>query len=401
MNLLERYILGRATFAFLAVLLSLSGVIWIIQVLTKIDIVSSNGQTLFAYFSITLLAVPGLLLAIIPIALLLSAAHTINTLNANSELVIITASGASNKIIVKPFIILALISSIFAGSVGHFIMPKSLTLLQKFMSEMNADLISLVVREGEFNQVESGLMFHIARRNADGTLGGILVVDTREEGKENLYIARKGVVVRSNSGNFLQLRDGQIQQKSTDTKSDKASTIKFTSYAIDMASITNKKKSGSWRPKEFTTTDLFNPDPNNSYYKKWPRKFTIEIHERFSEMLWPFANVIMLLAFAGQARSSRQGHGSAIFTASMILIALRGGSFGAQNYANSNTAGLYLMYLLPFFGILYGGWYIAHNQQASVPAILRPAVTAYSVWVEKTRKKWFDTYLLMRKRFAF
>lgn len=399
MNILERYIFGKAMFAFLAVLLSLSGVIWIIQVLTRIDIVSSNGQTLLAYFSITLLAVPGLLLAIIPIALLLSAAHTINSLNANSELVVITASGASNKIIVKPFIVLALISSIVAGSVGHFIMPKSLTLLKSFMSDMNADLISLVVREGEFNQVESGLMFHIARRNADGSLGGILVVDSREEGKENTYIARKGIVVRSTDGNFLQLRDGQIQQKTIET--GQVSTVKFTSYAIDMASITNRKTSKNHRPKEFVTSELFNPDPNNTYFKKRPQKFIIEIHERFSEMLWPFANVIMLLAFAGQARSSRQGHGSAIFTASMILIALRGASFGAQNYANSNISGIYFMYLLPISGIVYGAWYIAQNQLASIPKPLRPVVTAYSRWSEKVWKKWYDAFLILRKRIAF
>lgn len=400
MNLLERYIFGKAMFAFLAVLLSLSGVIWIIQVLTRIDIVSSNGQTLLAYFSITLLAVPGLLLAIIPIALLISAAHTINGLNANSELVVVTAAGASNKIIVKPFLILALISSIVAGGVGHYVMPTSLSYMKKFMSEMNADLISLVVREGEFNNVESGLMFHIARRNSDGSLGGILVVDNREEGKENTYIARKGIVVRSSDGNFLQLRDGQIQQKTT--KTGQSSTVKFSSYAIDMASITNKKTSSkSYLPKEIVTSELFNPDPSNGYYRKRPHKFRIEIHERFSEMFWPFANVIMLLAFAGQARSSRQGHGSAIFTASVILITLRGGSLAAQNFANSNIVGIYFMYLLPVIGILYGTWYIAQNQQASIPKPLRPAVEAYSIWAEKTRKQWYESYIGFRRRISF
>ncbi|MFK7901841.1 MAG: LptF/LptG family permease, partial [Nitratireductor sp.] len=170
MKLLERYIFSKAIFAFLAVLFSLSGVIWIIQALTKIDVISSNGQSLLTYFTITFLAVPGLLLAIIPIALLISTGHTINAMNTNSELVVITASGASNKIVVKPFLIIALICSLGAGMVGHFVMPLSLTKLKNIVSSMNADLISLVVREGEFNNVESGLMFHIARRNADGTL---------------------------------------------------------------------------------------------------------------------------------------------------------------------------------------------------------------------------------------
>ncbi|MBL1406913.1 MAG: hypothetical protein COC17_04515 [Hyphomicrobiales bacterium] len=399
MNILERYVFGKAMFAFLAVLISLSGVIWIIQVLTRIDIVSTNGQTLLAYFSITLLAVPGLLLAIIPMALLMSAANVINSLNANTELVVVAASGGSNKIIVKPFLILALICSIVSGSVGHFIMPISMTALKGLVSNMNADLISLVIKEGEFNHVESGLMFHIARRNSDNSLGGILIVDNREDNSETTYIARKGIIIKTNDGNFIQLRDGQINQ--TNLNSGQSSTVKFSSYAIELSSISNRKKIGSVKPSEFITPDLFNPDPNNTYLKKLPNSFIIEIHERFLEMIWPFANVIVLLAFAGQARSNRQGHGNSIFVASLLLISLRGASFGAQNYANSNIAGVYVMYLLPLTGIVYGLWYLAQNQLASIPKPLRPAVTAYSIWAENTRKKWYDCYIALRRRMAF
>lgn len=399
MKLIERYIFGKALFAFLAVLVSLSGVIWIIQVLTRIDIVSTNGQTLLAYFSITLLAVPGLLLAIIPMALLISAVNVINSLNANTELVVVAASGASNKIIVKPFFILALICSLVSGSVGHFIMPISMTALKGLVSNMNADLISLVIKEGEFNHVESGLMFHIARRNDDNSLGGILIVDNREENSESTYIARKGIIIRANDGNFIQLRDGQINQ--TNLKTGQSSTVKFSSYAIELESISNRKKVESVKPSEFITPDLFNPDPNNTYLKKTPNSFVIEIHERFLEMVWPFANIIVLLAFAGQARSNRQGHGNSILAASILLIGLRGASFGAQNFANSNVAGIYLMYLLPFSGIAYGLWYLAQNQLVSIPKPLRPTVTAYSIWAENTRKKWYDSYIALRRRMAF
>lgn len=398
MNILERYIFKRAMVAVFAVLVSLSGVIWIIQALTKVDIFSSNGQSLYAYFFITLLVVPGLLLAIIPIALLIATAHTVNGLNTNSELVIISASGASNRIIVKPFIIIALICSLAAGFVGHFGMPWSFHKLRQFTVQMNADLLSVIVREGAFNEVEKGLTFHIAKRNLDGTLGGILVSDSREKDKQNIFVARHGVILRDGDDNLLQLRDGEIHQK--DLTSNETSIIRFTSYAIDMATFTAREKSSKWKPVERTTAELFNSKADYYYSKARPWAISIEIHERFSEMFWPFANVLVILAFAGQAKSSRQGYGSAIFTASVFLLVLRGFSFGAQNSAESNLSMVYFMYVIPGFAIAFAGWYLFRNQQVAMPALLKPVFDRYTLWSEQTRKKWMDSYIAFRRRLA-
>ena len=83
MKLIERYIFTRACLASLLVLGSLLGVVWVVQALRQVDVITANSQSIFTYLSITTLAVPGLILAIIPIALLLAAIFTINTLNSN------------------------------------------------------------------------------------------------------------------------------------------------------------------------------------------------------------------------------------------------------------------------------------------------------------------------------
>lgn len=397
MNLLERYIFKRAFFAFAAVLISLAGVIWIIQALTKVDIFSTNGQSLLTYFTITLLIVPGLLAAIIPIALLISTANSVNAFNANSELVIISAAGASNKLVAKPFLILALICSLAAGAVGNFVMPWSLSKLKQMTSEMNADLLSIVVREGAFSEVETGLMFHIAKRNPDGSLGGILVSDTREDGKENLYLAQQGIIVRTERDNLLQLKNGEIHQK--DIKTNQTSIIRFTSYLIDMSTFGGPKTIGTKRPKERYTTALINVDPNDSYYKKNPNAFTIEIHERMLELFWPFANVLVLLAFAGQAKSSRQGHGSSLFTASMILVGLRAAAFAAENSANTNINAIYIMYLLPISGIIFGLIYLILNKQAEMPRVLQPYATAFGEMHQRNMQRWANIFSTTRRLF--
>ena len=119
MKLIERYIFFKAGEVTLIILVALVGVVWIVQALREIDIITSNGQTITTYLTITLLVVPNLALAIIPVALMLAAINTINSLNSNSELVVVSASGCSNWTIAKPLLILALLCSLFTLSLIH------------------------------------------------------------------------------------------------------------------------------------------------------------------------------------------------------------------------------------------------------------------------------------------
>lgn len=400
MNLLERYIFKRAAIATLAVLLALAGVVWIVQALGKIDIITTQGQSLKSYFMLTTLVIPMLFLAVIPVALLLGTVFTVNTLNGNSELVVMNASGASNRIIVKPFLVLALICSLFTGFVGHFVIAWSLTALKDYTREMKADLVSLIIKEGEFNTVEDGITFHIADRLPDGRLGGILISDQREEGKRLTYLAREGVLSRSNDEAILLLRDGEIHQKNAGQSS--ASVIRYESYAFDLNSLSGREAGGGGtpRPKERITPELLFPDPDDKYLKEHPELFTSEIHQRFSEMLWPFAYVIVMLAFCGQARSSRQNYGSAVGMGMISLVVLRGLAFGAASTIKADESAAVWLYVLPLAAIGFGGTYLYQNRLVAMPVRLQPVWDRWSMAVSEMHERNMHRYLAFRRRLA-
>lgn len=396
MKLLEWYIFRKVAYAALVTLIALAGVIWIIQVFQRIDLVTSNGQSVWAYFKVTFLAIPGLLLAIIPIALLIASANTINYLNSNSELVVINASGASNRVIVKPFLVLTLVFSVFTGLVGHFIMPLATTQLRAETSSKNADLINVIIQEGVFSRMERGLMVHIKARNPDGSLSGLLIADDREPENSMLYIAKRGIVAKQGERSLLLLEDGEIQQ---DNKKDGSSSIiRFQSYIIDLASMGSKKSELKRRAKARTTWELINFDPDDPVYKKSPDDFTVEIHERFSEMLWPFANVLVILAFTGQARSSRQGHSNAITVATTLLLLTRGAAFGFQNAADANLLLLAMLYVLPLLAIAFACWFLWQNRLAALPAFMQAHVDALSQKAGESFSAWQERYVAWQRR---
>lgn len=397
-NLIERYIFGKALLTTMMTLGSLAGVVWIVQALRKLDIITSKGAAVLMYLQLTVLAVPMLILAIIPIALLIATIYTVNSLNSNSELVVINASGASNWVLVKPLLTLALICSLFVGFVGHFVIAWSLVNLKTKAAEMQADLVSIVIQEGAFNQIESGLTFHIARRDAGGLLAGILISDERDKNLSIVYTAREGVVTKINNSSAILLKDGEIHQRNH--KDGTVTIIKYQSYNFDLSTFSGKTKKFTLRPKERTTLALLNPDPNDHFYKKSPGLYRAAIHERFSEMLWPFTNVILILAFAGQACSTRQSYGSSIMAAVTTTMILRGFAFSGVSSLKSDPNAVYVVYALPMLGILFGGWFLIRNQPVALPKPVAHWITKRQIWANAQIEVLYGNYVEFRRKRA-
>ena len=95
MGSFDRYIFRTTFGAFLLVLVSLTTVIWLTHALREIDLMTNQRQTVLTFLGITSLLIPMLVLIIAPIALVIAVGHTLNRLNTDSEIVVMSASGMS------------------------------------------------------------------------------------------------------------------------------------------------------------------------------------------------------------------------------------------------------------------------------------------------------------------
>ncbi|MCB2049339.1 MAG: LptF/LptG family permease, partial [Novosphingobium sp.] len=227
-------------------------------------------------------------------------------------------------------------------------------------------------------------------------LSGLLISDQRDPNKSVIFTASKGFVQRKDDGAFLLLRDGEIQQR--DTESGNLTVIKYDSYVFDLSTFARKTELGDLRPKERTTPQLLNPDPDDPYYKSRPGLYRSQIHERFSEMLWPFAYVIVMLAFAGQARSSRQGYGSAIGAGMLVVTALRGFAFSAVSATKGDSTMVWLVYALPLIGIVIGSVFLVTNKPVALPRTAQERIDASNAAFKRRVLAIFERYLGWRRR---
>jgi len=107
MMLFGRYMFRQVTNAFLVILLTLTIVVWLATALKELNLITSQGQGIVLFFQMTMLSLPSLMALIAPNAMLMAALYTLDRMNGDSELIVITASGAPVWRIGAPLLALA------------------------------------------------------------------------------------------------------------------------------------------------------------------------------------------------------------------------------------------------------------------------------------------------------
>ena len=365
MNLIETYIFKRMFGAFILVLVTLSITVWMTQALRAFDLVTGQGQSIGTFFRVTALLLPGLATIVTPIAVLIAVIYAFNSLNLDSELVVINASGARQMTLLKPVFVMGVISAIFMALMTLYLTPLSLRQWRTMVTEVRADVITTILEEGKFMKVSDGLTFHLRHRAPDGTMEGIFVSDDSPADTTITYLAENGVILDNPVGTFLIMRDGTIQRRN---KTDGAiSMIEFSSYAFDLSTFASRANVPAIKPVERETTYLLRPNPEDRYFQKNPDEFTLELHNRLSAPLYAFIFAILPLAFFSQAESTRNGRGLTILAAVGLAFTIRVSGFYLGRVEVLNDFAIPFLYLLPVCASLAAAILILRGIQMRVP----------------------------------
>lgn len=393
MTIFSRYVFRQTTSALLLVLLSLTGIVWISLALRELNVVTSNGQSALTLIKMTTLGLPSFVATITPFALLITTIHTLNRLNSDSEIIVLTASGATAWTITKPLVVLATIVMIFVAFINHLAAPWSYRQLRDIVLQVRTDLLTQVIQPGRFSSPEKGLTFHIRERSLDGTLHGLVMHDARKDEETQSYLAEKGVMVEDKGGTYLFMMDGHILRRSGGPENP-TQIIAFDKYAVDLDSFEKREEGGQpelkareryfnellEKPatppdadataanastasgKDQDKADKGKADKDKSEKDKKAAKakskdsdegrLRSELHERFSSILYPLAFVLMAIAVVGQAQSTRQNRNVRMGMCFLAGVGIRLVGMALNNVVTMNAAAVPALYLVPAIAIV-------------------------------------------------
>ena len=357
MTLFSRYMFRQAANAFVVILVTLTIVVWLATVLKELNLITSRGQGMLLFLQMTLLSLPSLMALIAPNAMLMAALYTLDRMNGDSELIVMTASGAQIWRIGAPLLALASLVSIAILIANLYLTPASMRALRDFVTQVRADLISQVLEPGRFSSPEKGMTFHIRDRSLNGDLLGLLVHDERDGKQVMSYLAERGRIVTNDDGAYLVMFDGYVQRYNEANPDKDVQIVAFDQNMLDLSEFSAEDvASKEFRPREQYIGDLMNPDMNDKTIQRNYGQLRSELHNRLATPLYPLVFAFIAIALLAHARTTREGRWGQILAALGIALGLRIAGLTAGNLVLINGWAVMLVYAVPIGAILVAAW---------------------------------------------
>ncbi|MEB2846163.1 LptF/LptG family permease [Rhizobiales bacterium RZME27] len=369
MKLIEFYILRRTFQMFLATLLPILAIIWTIQVLGRINLVTDTGQSIGSFATLASFILPTIIPVVMPFALVIGITQTLNAMNNDSELPVIDAAGSPRSVLYKPVLLLATLTALFSFVITNFIEPPARVKAREMVAEAYADLLGSVIEEKTFRSIEKGLYVQISERHSGRILLGLFLVDYRDPNFEMIYYAREGSI--DDAGTTLTMRNGEVHRKTPDGR---VSVIKFVSYAFDLSSMAESTGRAPVYAGDRNLDFLLKPDPTDKHYMESPGNFHSELHRRLSDWIYPLSYALIALVIVGGARSHRRARLHPMVLALIIAFAMRWLGFSLTNLAKNTNANMWMIYAPAVVPGLFAIYLLLSQRQMKLPNAWNDAV---------------------------
>jgi lipopolysaccharide export system permease protein len=368
------YIFRATLGAFLVICVSVTALMWITQALRDIDLMTNQGQNIFVFVGITGLIIPLLVLLIAPIALMIAAAHVLNKLGNDSELIVMNAAGMPPWVLFRPFLAVGIVVSLLVAAISIYVSPWGLRELRRWATEVRADFVGNIVQPGRFTKLEERLTLHIRERQPNGRLLGIFIDDQRDPKERASILAEQGDLVKNERGLFLVLENGSVQRHEVGQRDP--TLVLFDSYGFDLSSLSSGPQSVRYSVRERYLWELFDPTRTDVDFSDQPDQVRAEFHDRITAPLYPLAFVVLTFAYLGAPRTTRQSRTVSLLGAIGLVAALRGLGFVGMIAGVHTPAALLLPYLALIATFVLGYLAISRGVIIEPPTFVTNAIAA-------------------------
>jgi len=300
---------------FTVTLFAFAAVIWTIQAVNFLDLVTDDGHAFRTYFFYSFLTTPKILTKLIPLSFLIASILTILKLEKDNELIILWTSGLNKIYIVNLFFCMSLIIMMLQILMTTIITPNSLNHSRSLLKEAKLQFIPSLLKEKQFNDTVKGLTVFVDKKNENGIYENIFI---RDDGKVLSQISSSSSTIFAKSGYVTQdeknlvLMNGNIQKQDP---GNAVKIIKFDKTILNLSELTTKSTKET-KIQETPTLSIINCMLNNyqgvarncNQSEKSIRDTKIEINKRFGMPIFvPLISLITCFLFVSRKEEKFSG----------------------------------------------------------------------------------------------
>jgi lipopolysaccharide export system permease protein len=348
---LFRYIFMETGRPFLFFVGALAAVVWLSQSLRYVSVIVDQRQSAGTFLYLIVLMLPSLMIFTLPVALLLATCYALYRMQTDSELIVMSASGRSRYAVAWPLVALAAIACVAHFAVNLYLMPLGQRTLKDRMFEIRGDLITNLLREGQFTTPSDGLTVYVRERDSGGAAKGILVHDNRDAAKPVTYLAESGQIITSEAGPRFVLNTGNVQRVEGPGR---IQSLTFDRYVIDLAPFQKEERDMARGSQERYLGELFDPPDRATLPERRLGILRAEAHERLSSPFYAFVFVLIAAAAILSTGSARRSVALRITLAAFVCLGFRLAGMASEGLVSRNPSLWFVLYLVPALGILTG-----------------------------------------------
>ena len=239
-NRIYKYFFYEFIRYFTVVLFALTAIIWTIQAVNYLDLVTDDGHAFTIYLFYSSLTLPKIITKLIPFSFLIASILTILKLDKDNELIILWSSGLNKIHIVNLIFRISLLIIFIQLLLSAFIIPETLNYSRSILKNSKLQFIPSLLKEKEFNDTVEGLTIFVGQKKSNQEYEDIFIRDdsnvvTQISSGSATIFAKSGYV--SDDQKTLVLYDGNIHKLDTDNS---ISIVTFGQTEIDFSELSTK-----------------------------------------------------------------------------------------------------------------------------------------------------------------
>jgi lipopolysaccharide export system permease protein len=348
MRLIERYLFRQLLGPTLAAVGALTAVAVLSEALSSIGVLVNDRQSALVFAKIILLAMPQLIVLILPIAVLIAGLMALNRLHTENELVICFAGGLSRWRVISPALRLACLMTLASMILTFWVQPLSYRALRDTLQAVRTDVFSAMIRPGAFTHPAPGLTVYAQSVGDDGVIHNLFIDHQTNGGRDTAISAREGRLTVRNGAPIILMRRGFNQEFSS---TGVFNFLSFDEYALDLTPMMGQSRTVRYKLSDRYLHELFFPDQRNDWDSANSAAMLAEGHARIAS---PFYNIaFMSLALAGILGGgfSRMGYGTRMASVAGAALIIRVVGLAVQGLASHTPQLNCLQYAAPLVAI--------------------------------------------------
>ena len=251
-KLIFKKIIKDITLFFLISISCVSIIVWIIQAVNYLDLISEDGHSLRIYFLYTLYSLPKIISKILPFIFMISVFYVIIRYELNNELIIYWINGITKLNFVNNIIRISILFFILQLFLTSTIVPFTLDKGRSFFRSSNVDLFTSIIKERKFIDTVENLTIFVEKKD-NNLLKNILIKEKINKDQSQIIVAESGEIIGSEN---FQKKIILYKGKVINTEEDKQGIINFSKFNLDLSKF-NTKTITHPKVQEMNSIDLF------------------------------------------------------------------------------------------------------------------------------------------------